>query len=84
MTTTKCHQSGINGSVYRGVVGAEEIQRQAAQLEEDMENAAPQRQAFKTYKPALKDRLTYAADYTDEWFKLPGQQGSSASRSAPT
>ena len=28
MTTTKCHQSGINGGVYRGVVRTEEIQGQ--------------------------------------------------------
>ncbi len=54
----------------------EELQKEGAELALNLWKVAKKRRAFESLGKERAAAMAYAADYTDEWYRLPGNSGS--------
>ena len=52
------------------------MQQEGAALAQSLSKAVKKRRAFESQGAARAADMAYAADYTDEWYRLPGNRGS--------
>jgi len=51
------------------------VQKEGAELAHNLSKAAKKRRAFESLGKERAAAMAYAADYTDEWYRLPGNSG---------